>query len=123
MRSWSAHLKPGREPVLVLEGFSWGALLFGPVWFAASRAWIPAVLQAALLVVTAVVLPDRVAAVVVVAVAVLAGLLGRDGVRWALDRRGYTLAHVLAARDEDAALARLLTYRPEVASDLAARLA
>ena len=69
------------------------------------------------------VLPDRVVAVVVVAIAVLAGLVGRDGVRWALEWRGYTLAHVLAARDEDAALARLLTYRPDVASDLAMLLA
>lgn len=123
MRSWTAHLKPGREPVLVLEGFSWGALLFGPAWFVANRAWIPAVLEAAALVVLAVLLPGRVAGVVVMAVAVLAGLLGRDVVRWALERRGYTLSHVLAARDEDAALARLLTYRPEVASDLVARLA
>ena len=34
-------------------------------------------------------------------VAVLTGLLGRDMVRWSLARRGYVLAHVLAARDEE----------------------
>ena len=50
-------------------------------------------------------------------------MLGRDILRWSLDRRGYTLAHVLAARDEEAALARLLTYRPEIAVQVAETLA
>ena len=123
MTSWTAHTKPGRDPVLVKEGFAWGALLFGPLWFIANRAWIPAMLQGALLVVVAALVPARYGAVLELTLAVLAGLLGRDLVRWGLDRRGYTLAHVLAARDEEGALARLLTFRPEIAADLAARLA
>ena len=123
MKSWTAHLKDGRDPILVKEAFAGGAFLFGPLWFAAHCAWIPAVLNAALLMICAALLPGRALAVVLPALAILAGLLGRDAVRWALERRGYTLAHILAARDEDAALARLLTYRPEIAIDLAARLA
>ena len=51
------------------------------------------------------------------ALGVLLGLLGRDLVRWSLQRRGYRLAHVLAARDEEGALGRLLAVR----TDLAAR--
>ena len=46
MRFWTAHVRQGTAPVLVREGFSWGALLFGPIWLAAHRAWIPAVLTA-----------------------------------------------------------------------------
>jgi hypothetical protein len=123
MKTWTAHMKPGRDPVLVKEGFAWGAFLFGPLWFAASRAWVLALLYAALVVLFFVFMPNRGGVVILTGVAVLAGLLGRDLVRWSLEHRGYTLAHVLAARDEDGALARLLTYRPEVASELAARLA
>ena len=33
--------------MLVREGFSWGALLFGPLWLAVHRAWIAAVLALA----------------------------------------------------------------------------
>ena len=40
-------LRPGAAPVLVREGFAWGALLFGPLWLAAHRAWIPAALALA----------------------------------------------------------------------------
>lgn len=122
MRGWTAHLKPGRQPVLVPEAWSWRAFLFGPVWLAAQHAWIPAVLQAALLVLVAVLLPAPARAVGIAALAVLAGLLGQDLVRWSLERRGYHLAHVLAARDEEAALGRLLTYRPDVAAGMAGLL-
>jgi hypothetical protein len=39
-------------------------------------------------------------------------------VRWSLARRGFLLAHVLAARTEDEALARLLDRRPDLLGDL-----
>ena len=32
MRTYTAHLKPIRPPVLVREGWSWGGALFGPIW-------------------------------------------------------------------------------------------
>lgn len=98
------------------------AFVFGPVWFAVHRAWIPAAVYLALIVVVAGVVPDPASGVVSLALGVLAGLLGRDLVRWSLDRRGYVEAYVLAARNEEAALGRLLTYRPDVAASLAARL-
>ena len=120
MKSYTAHLKPGREPVLVADAFSWGAFLFGPLWFAAQRAWIPAAFELLLLVVVIVALPPPASTIVQLAIGILAGLIGRDGVRWTLERRGYAMTHVLAARDEDAALARLLTYRPEIAAGMAA---
>ncbi len=118
MTSYTAHLKPGRDPVLVAEAFSWGAFLLGPLWFTIHRAWIPAAIHLLLIVALMRLLPPR-GGPILVGLALLAGLLGRDILRWSLDRRGYTFAHVLAARDEDAALGRLLTYRPEIAAQVA----
>lgn len=122
MNGYTAHLKPGRYPVLVKEAFSWGAFLFGPLWLAAQNAWVPALLHAALLIGLVALAPSGSLGIVLFGVAVLAGLLGRDVVRWSLERRGYVMAHVLAARDEDAALGRLLTYRPDVAAGMAGLL-
>ena len=47
MKSWTVHLHDTRPPVLVKEGFAWGALAAGPFWFARHRAWILAVLALA----------------------------------------------------------------------------
>lgn len=115
MKSWTVHLKPDREPVLLREGWSWGAFLFGPFWLLFQRAWVPAALWLALTVVLPALAPAPARPVVGFALSVLAGLLGRDLVRWSLPRRGYELAHVLAARDEEGALARLFAARPDLA--------
>jgi hypothetical protein len=61
-------------------------------------------------------LPGAMGPVAAVAVAWAVGLCGRDMVRWALGRRGFLLAHVIAGRDEEAALARLLAARPDLAA-------
>jgi hypothetical protein len=100
--------------VLVREGFSWGALFFGPLWLAAHRAWIPAALSLALIVLIAALLPGRIALVLLAAIAVLLGMLGHDLRRWSLTHRRYLLAQVVAARDEAEALARLLERRPDL---------
>ena len=42
MKIYSSHVKPGAVPVLVQDGFSWGAALFGCMWLAWQGAWIPA---------------------------------------------------------------------------------
>lgn len=115
MKSWTVHLKPDREPVLLREGWSWGAFLFGPFWLLFRRAWVPAALWLALTVLLPAFAPAPARPVVAFALSVLAGLLGRDLVRWSLRRRGYELAHVLAARDEEGALARLFAARPDLA--------
>jgi hypothetical protein len=96
--------------VLVAEGFSPGAFLFGPLWLAFHRAWLFAAI--ALVVDVAVSLLAPVWASLVLAW--LLGMFGRDLVRLGLDLRGYTLVHVVAASDEDSALARLLARRPDL---------
>ncbi len=115
MRIWTAHLHPARPPALVRDGFSLGAFLFGPLWLALHRAWIPAVLA---LVASGLILgraPPPASLVLLLGQMALLGLSGRDLVRWSLERRGYTLVHVVAARSADGAILRLLDARPELA--------
>jgi Protein of unknown function (DUF2628) len=115
MKSYTAHLLPGAAPVLIAEGFSWGALLFGGFWLLAHRAWIPGVLALATGVMIGVLTATPAEPPLEIGLAVLLGLIGRDLQRWSLSLRGYVIAHVVTARNADAALARLLTLRPDLA--------
>jgi hypothetical protein len=115
VRVWTAHIRPSAAPVLVREGFSFGAFFFGPLWLAAHRAWIPAAFALAVGVLIGVFTTDGARSALELGLAFLLGLVGRDLVRWSLGLRGYRLVHVLAARDTDSALARLLAARPELA--------
>ena len=119
MRFWTAHLRAGSEPVLVREGFSWGALIFGWLWLLLHRAWIPALLLLALGIAIAAGTTDGVRAILFGTIAVLQGLFGNDLRRWSLERRGYRLEHVVAARDAESAIARLLQNKPELAEAIA----
>jgi hypothetical protein len=114
MRFWTAHIRPGAPPVLVREGFSWGALIFGPLWLFAHRVWIPAVLALAAAILIAVLTRDGTAAALLIALIVLLGVSGQDLRRWSLDHRGYLLSQVVAGRHEMDALARLLERRPDL---------
>lgn len=108
--------------MLVREGFSLGAFVFGPLWLAAQRAWIAAVIDLALGVLIVALTGNATELVLLAALALAQGLFGRDLIRWSLDRRGYLLAHVIAARDPESALARLLHRRPDLAPSLAGEL-
>ena len=114
MRVYTAHLRADAAPVLVREGFAWGALIFGPFWLMAHRAWIAGVLALCGFVLIAALpgLPARWLFGLVLAWAL--GLWGNDLRRWSLTARGYLLAHVVAAPDGDAAMARLLDRRPDL---------
>jgi hypothetical protein len=111
---WTAHIRAGATPVLVREGFSWGALLFGPIWLAGYRAWIAAVLSAVLIVLILMLTTGGFAVLLLCALMLLLGLSGHDLRRWSLDHRGYLLAQVVAARTELDALAGLLERRPDL---------
>jgi len=116
MRIYTAHIRARRPPVLVKEGFSWGAFLFGWIWLVFYRAWIPGLLMLAAAVLIGALTAAGARVLLEIGLALLLGLTGRDLVRWSLARRGYTLAHVLAARDTESALARLLAGRPDLAA-------
>jgi hypothetical protein len=114
VRFYTAHIRSGAAPVLVREGFSWGALFFGPLWLAAHRAWVPAAVSLAAFVLIVVLTDGGLAAALLVAMIVLIGLSGHDLRRWSLDHRGYVLSQVVTARDELDATARLLERRPDL---------
>jgi hypothetical protein len=116
VNTYTALLKSDAEPVLVKEGFAWGAFFLGPFWLAAHRAWIAAGLSLAANVLIVVLLPWPAANILSLGLAFILGLTGNDLRRWALEHRGYLLLHVLAARGEEEALGRLLTYRPDLTS-------
>jgi Protein of unknown function (DUF2628) len=111
---WTAHIRAGAAPVLVREGFSWGALIFGPFWLAAHRAWIAAALTLAAAILIVFLTRDGVSATLLATLIVLLGLSGHDLHRWSLDHRGYLLAQIIAARTELEALGQLLERRPDL---------
>jgi hypothetical protein len=113
MRVWTAHTRPQAAPVLVREGFSWWALIFGPFWLLARGAWLPALLGLLAAGVISRAPADRVAWLET-GLAFAFGLFGRDLWRWSLAQRGFTLVHVVTAGSEDEAFARLLARRPDL---------
>jgi len=114
MRFWTAHTKPDAEPILVREGFSWGALIFGPFWLAYHRAWTATAIVAAADILVGVLVPEPFSIMLELGLALFVGLIGHDLRRWSIEARGYLLSHVLAARTETEALGRLLTFRPDL---------
>ena len=114
MRVFTAHTRADSPPVLVREGFSWGAFIFGPFWLLARRAWIAGVLALCASVAITVLAAEPARGLLSLALAWLLGLAGQDLRRGALERRGFLLAHVVAAADGAAALARLLDRRPDL---------
>jgi len=113
VRVYTSHVRAGADPVLVHEGFSWAAFLFGPVYLAVHRAWIAAALNLAALILVQALCRALGSAAPMLGLAVLQGLFARDLWRWGLARRGFALGPVLAATDYDQAIARLLVARPD----------
>jgi hypothetical protein len=116
MRIYTTHVKPGAAPILLREAFSWGAVLFGPLYFAVNRAWIPAAFSLAASVLIGVLTPPAYAGPLSLGFLVIQGFLARDALRWSLAQRGYTEGPVVAAASGDEALARFLAARPDLIS-------
>jgi hypothetical protein len=114
LRVFTVHLREEREPVLVPEGFAWGAFFFGPLWLAAYGVWVPAALSAAATILIIVFTRGAISAVLIGALCFLLGLSGHDLRRWTLQGRRYLLTQVLAAPTEEQALARLLDQRADL---------
>jgi hypothetical protein len=115
VRFWTGHMRPGTPPVLVSEGFTWGGLLFGPLWLAAHRAWIPAALALAGGILIVALTAGATAIALTLALAVWLGVSGHDLRRWSMRHRGFALFEVIAARNETDAFAKLLDRRPDLA--------
>ena len=104
--------------MLVREGFSWGAFFFGPLWLFSHRMWIVGVLVLCAWLLAAG-LPGGLRPALMLVLAWLTGVFGTDWRRWSLGGRGFILAHVVAARDPDAAFARLMAARPDLVAEAA----
>lgn len=128
MRVWTVHLpsapvpeagvrtrRKAKPPVLVPEGFSWLALLFALPWLLVHRLWLAALAYVAVVLALVLLLPEPAGAIAALAVQFLLACHAQDLRRRALARRGYVQAHVVAERDADLALARLLNARPDLA--------
>lgn len=100
--------------MLVREGFSWGALIFGPFWLAAHRAWIAATLTLVAAILIVFLTGAGISAALLATLVVLLGLSGQDLRRWSLDHRGYLLAQIIVAHTELEALGQLLERRPDL---------
>jgi hypothetical protein len=126
MRIWTVHVlpssperpQPEARAVLLREGFSWPAFLVPVLWLAWHRLWLFAL--GYLVVAGAVVasLPDSAGFPVALALQYFVGVHARDLRRRALARRGYVEAAVIAERDEDGAMARLIAQRPDLAAPM-----
>ena len=118
LKIYTVLVKAGREPVLMSEGFAWGAFFLGPLWLAAHRAWIAAAISLAAYVLIAVLAPrrsgsdpDRRAALFFWV------FMAMTCARWALEHRGYTLLHVRRlANGGTRPWMRLMTHRPDLAA-------
>jgi hypothetical protein len=114
VKVWTAHEKPHAAPLLVREGFSLGAFLFGPIWLAMHRAWIPAGAALVLTVLFLLLAHPPASCVLILGLVLLLGFSGRDLVRWSMSRRGYLESSIVTGRDEDDALSRLLAAREDL---------
>ncbi|MBM3952071.1 MAG: DUF2628 domain-containing protein [Rhodospirillales bacterium] len=129
MRMYTAYVRhggldPDRDVVLVKEGFSWPAFVFGPLWALTRRLWLTAVAFAFVLVgleaaMRAFAFDGIVSAALILILSVAFGWLGNDLRRRKLERRGFVFRGVVAGNDIDAALARFLDSTPGLARDLA----
>ena len=117
MRVWTVH--PPREPgeatpVLLKEGFAWGAFLLALPWLLWHRLWLEAMAYLGLVLLLGALLPDWAAPPAALALQFLLGVHAQDLRRAALARRGRPATLVVAAADEDSALARLMDARPDL---------
>ena len=124
MRVYTAHYRPTEPPpdrdiVLVKEGFCWPAFVLSPLWALCHRMWIETVVfVAAPIALELAVEFLRLAPLGVSAaglgLSLLIGYVANDLRRASLERRGFRMAGIVAGRDHDTALARLVDARPEL---------
>jgi hypothetical protein len=107
-----------RPPVLVPERFAWGAFFLGALWLLWHRLWLATLGYLLLAFALALVVPPAAAWPAAFGLQWLLGAQANDLRRWTLARRGFRLAGVVAARDEDAALARLVEQQPALGAPL-----
>ncbi len=117
-------LDPDRDVVLVKEGFSWPAFVFGPLWALTRRLWLAAAAFALALagiesLAHAGDLDPTVRAALTLGISMVFGWIGNDLRRRKLERQGFVFQGVVAGDTIDAAFGRFLDRAPGLARDLA----
>ncbi len=108
MKIFTTHMRQGEPPVLLREGFSWGAFVFGFLYLAVHRAWIAASLNLLALVLVGLLCALVRSGAPLLGLAILQGLFAQDLRRWTLSLRGFTPGPVVAGPDQDQAFMRLV---------------
>ena len=123
MRVYTVHLQrfapsPDRDAVVISEGFCWPAFFFGPLWALTHRMWF-----AALGILSTYALIGLGAGIVSLDLLTTAALWGgtaaifgfcaNDWRRTALISRGWHLAGIATAADQDTALRRFIDLHPD----------
>ncbi|MES2712354.1 MAG: DUF2628 domain-containing protein [Pseudomonadota bacterium] len=109
LRAWTLHTGIDRTPPLLLrEGFSWGAFAFAPIWLLGHGLWLAALAYVGLAAAAIILVPGGPAFLCLVGLHLLAGFEGRDLRRMRLARQGRPERAVVLAHDEDTALWRAL---------------
>ena len=129
MRMYTAYVRhggldPDRDVVLVKEGFSWPAFVFGPLWALTRRLWSAAAafalaLAASEALVYAIELDPTAQTTLMLGISMVFGWIGNDLRRRHLERQGFIFRGVVAGDNFDAALSRFLDRAPGLARDLA----
>jgi hypothetical protein len=116
VKFWTCFVRDGSAPVLVREGFSWGALIFGPIWLAVHNAWVPAALVLAASILIGALTSGPTQSALLLALVLWLGFTGNDLRRWSLRLRGFVLQEVVSARNATEALGVMLERRPDLTS-------
>ena len=106
LRTYRRYIHPQRNAaVIVKEGFSWGALIFGPLWFLLHRMWFMSLVSLALTVgghafFSAHRSPESLMCIFVAywAIWIFIGRIANDFLCTSLRTRGYRLQAVVRAR-------------------------
>jgi hypothetical protein len=127
MPIWTVHVPPSpgisvdpaEDAVLIREGFSWGALIFAPIWALAHRLWLAFAIWLVAMIVISLIgakLGNATGWTLTIAFLLWFAWEARDFQRAKLNRREWQLVDIVEARTTKAAERR---YYEKLAADLA----
>jgi hypothetical protein len=114
VRTFTLQVPPHHaEPIVLAEGFSWGAFIFGPLWFLWHGLWVSALMLLAVELalsglLTQAGVPVEVVGIPTIGLSLLVGFNARDWWRMTLARRNFTFAGVVMAQNLDEAEWKLM---------------
>ncbi|MEN3929640.1 DUF2628 domain-containing protein [Microvirga sp. W0021] len=122
MKSYTVHFPKGcTEPnadaltgaVLIRDGFSWGAFIFGPFWLLWNRLWLTGIIMLVVLI-TVSTLADMLEfepitwGIADFLIMLLIGFEANSLKRWTYERRGQPVAGIVTGHDEIEAEAKMI---------------